>query len=353
MSESNADHEAPQSRSRQRLPPGQQLVARDKWPIIGERSPAQNLPDTLTIRGLVRQHRTWSLFELSELKQTTATMDIHCVTRWSKYDLTFQGVLLRDLLEHVGVDEQAVRFVSFNSHSDRKHSSTLPLFDAIQLQTLIATQVDDRPLECEHGGSIRSVVPGRYFYKSVKWLVEIELLAEDRLGFWEAESGYHNEADPWREQRYMAATLDRRAAGVLIESRDFSRRDLRSIDCSCRMLTGLNAKNALLRDADFRMAKLNGAVFNRANLSNAHFEKADLRSADFTQADLEGANFSGADLRGADFTGSSLFGASFFQIDGMEGTHATLDRTTVIPQDCLMPLTPEQYEFVQRAMAIG
>ena len=351
MSELIASLESASLEPSRRLPPGQQLVARDKWPIIGERSPAQNLPDTLTIRGLVRQPKTWSLLELAQLTQTTATMDIHCVTRWSKFDVTFQGVLLRDLLEQTGIDP-SVRFVSFNSHSVRKHSSTLPLSDAIQLETLIATRVDARPLELDHGGPIRSIVPRRYFYKSVKWLVEIELLAEDRLGFWEAESGYHNEADPWREQRYMAPTLDRRTAGILIESRDFSRCDLRSIDCSRRNLTGLNAANALLRNADFRMAKLNDSNFNNANLSNAHFENADLRNADFSQSDLEGANFSGADLRGANFTNSSLFGASFFQVGGGQGTSALFDHKTVIPQNCLMPLTPEQLEFVRQAIAI-
>ena len=351
MSKLTANLESTSLGPSRRLPPGQQLVAHDKWPIIGERSPAQNSPDTLTIRGLVRKSVTWSLSELAKLTQTTTTLDIHCVTRWSKFDVTFQGVLLTDLLEQARIDPSA-RFVSFNSHSDRRHSSTLPLSDAIQLKTLIATRVDARPLELDHGGPIRSIVPRRYFYKSVKWLVEIELLAEDRLGFWEAESGYHNEADPWREQRYMAPTLDRRTAGILIESRDFSWRDLRSIDCSRRNLTCLNAANALLRDADFRMAKLDDSKFNNANLSNAHFEKADLRNADFSQADLEGANFSGADLRGANFTGSSLFGASFFQIDDGEATNAILDQTTVIPQNCLTPLTPEQLDFVQRAISL-
>ena len=122
-----------------------------------------------------------------------------------------------------------------------------------------------------HGGPIRNIVPRKYFYKSVKWLEKIELLSEDRLGYWEADTGYHNLADPWKEQRYMASTIDRRTAAKLIESKDFSNRDLRSIDASNRNLDGLNASGASLRDASFEQCSLVGADFSNANLSNANF----------------------------------------------------------------------------------
>ena len=148
---------------------------------------------------------------------------------------------------------------------------------AIAQQTLIAIDVDGQPLPPDHGGPIRNLVPGRYFYKSVKWLEEIELLEQDRLGFWEAESGYHNLADPWQEQRYLAPTIDRREAAKLIDSKNFSQRDLRGIDASSRQLPGLMAAGAALRNADFSFSDLQGADFSEANLSNAHFRRTDLR----------------------------------------------------------------------------
>jgi DMSO/TMAO reductase YedYZ molybdopterin-dependent catalytic subunit len=336
--------------SGQRLPPNQQLVAADKWPIIGERSPAAGLQPLLRIHGEVAQPQCLNLEQLARLPQTTMQLDLHCVTRWSKFDLVFTGVLLADLLELVQPKSTA-RFISFIAHSERRHSTSLQLNDALALKTLIATQVGGQPLPVEHGGPIRNLVPRRYLYKSVKWLCELELLSDDRLGYWEAESGYHNTADPWLEQRYLAPSLDRRAAAKLLESRDFSGHDLLSIDASRRELNGLQAVAALLRNANFQHSHLRSANFSQANLSNAHFEGADLRAADFSGADLEGACFSGADLRGANFTGSSLFGASFFDSSEQGTIPAILDRSTNLPAECLPPLTPEQLAFVTKALA--
>ena len=333
-----------------RLPPNQQLVARDKWPVIGERNPAAGLRPELRIHGLVDAPKVWTTADLAELPQTTIQLDLHCVTRWSKFDLRFSGVLLSDLLQ-LARPHASAKYISFIAHSDRRHSTSLPLDDALELKTLLATHVDGQPLPVEHGGPIRNIVPLRYLYKSVKWLAELELLSEDRLGYWEAESGYHNTADPWKEQRYLAPTLDRRAAVKLIESRDFSGHDLLSIDASQRELNGLRARSALLRNANFQRSQLQRADFTQANLSNAHFEQADLRNADLRGADLEGACFAGADLRGADFSGSSLFGASFFSGAGESYQAARLDSSTTIPPDCLPPLTPEQLDFVQRALS--
>lgn len=337
--------------SGERLPPNQQLVAPDKWPVIGERNPAAGLRPELRIHGLVGSPQIWTTAQLAELPQTTIQLDLHCVTRWSKFDLQFSGVLLRDLLR-LAQPDPAAKYISFIAHSDRRHSTSLPLADALELNTLLATHVDGQPLPVEHGGPIRNIVPLRYLYKSVKWLAELELLPADRLGYWEAESGYHNMADPWKEQRYLAPTLDRRAAAKLIESRDFSGHDLLSIDASQRELNGLRARAALLRNADFRNSQLQRADFAQANLSNAHFEHADLRNADFQGADLEGACFAGADLRGANFSGSSLFGASFFSGAGESRLAARLDSTTNIPAACLPPLTPEQLDFVQQCLLL-
>ncbi|MFN5321398.1 MAG: pentapeptide repeat-containing protein [Planctomycetota bacterium] len=345
-----------------RLPPNQQLVAAEKWPVIGERTPAAGHLPQLKIHGEVAAPQCLSVDQLECLPQSTLQLDLHCVTRWSKFDLVFTGVLLADLLEVIQPKSTA-HYVSFIAHSERRHSSSLTLADALRLKTLIATQVGGQPLPVEHGGPIRNLVPNRYLYKSVKWLCELEFLAEDRLGYWEAESGYHNTADPWLEQRYLAPSLDRRAAAKLLESRDFSGHDLLSIDASQRELNGLKAVAALLRNANFRLSQLQQADFSGANLSNAHFEGAVLRGANFSGADLEGACFTGADLRGANFTGSSLFGASFFSAapagladspQAGQGTgFARIDQTTMIPPECLPPLTPEQLAFVTTALQLG
>lgn len=332
------------------LPPGQQLVARDKWPLVGERLPRiDDGPWEVTVDGCVRRPRTFLLDELRTLPQVERSVDIHCVTRWSKLNVRFSGVLLREVLEVVEVEEKA-RFASFVARSERNHSTSLPLSDALDLETLLAFGCDGRPLPVEHGGPLRTVVPGRYFYKSLKWLERIELLAEDRLGYWEAAAGYHNTADPLLQQRYMAATLTKREALSIISSRDFSGRDLRSIDASNRDLSRLTASGALLRDADFGGSNLRGACFDRANLSNAHFRGADLRDAAFRFADLEGADFAGADLRGADLSGASLFGASFFE--EMHGradpdTAARVDATTRLEPSQWEALTPLQIEFIR------
>lgn len=332
------------------LPPGQQLVAPGKWPIIGERHPSSlQEPWCLSLTGCVANPETFTLEQLRAMPQSNHVLDIHCVTRWSKLGVEFGGVWLKDLLALVEPLDEA-RFVSFVSRSERRHSTSLTIETAIKQSTMIALSVDGNPLNVDHGGPIRNIVPGRYFYKSVKWLEGIELLTHDRLGFWEAESGYHNEADPWSEQRYMAPSIDRRKAIELIETRDFSNQDLRSIDASDRNLEKLNATHALLRDANFARTNLTGANFTKANLSNAHFHNANLRDAAFVDTDIEGADFSGADLRGTDFRGSSLIGASFVSTNDGEPLAAIIDESTVLPDETLAPLFPAQLEFVKQKL---
>jgi hypothetical protein len=291
------------------------------------------------------------LNEFAELPQVSRTMDIHCVTRWTKLDVNFEGVLLDELLGRADVLPEA-RFVSFVARSARGHSSSMTIADALQLGTLVANRVDGGLLPAEHGGPLRGIVPKRYFYKSVKWLERIELLAENRLGFWEATAGYHDNADPWREERYMAANLDKRRARQLIESRDFMGQDLRSIDCRERDLTGLQAKGAWLRDANFSGCLLRNSDFSEANLSNANFFGADLRGAKFVNADLEGAELASADLRGADFSGCSWFGTSFCRIDqrGAFCDGAVLDRTTRFDDASLPQLTEGQFRFMEQVL---
>lgn len=297
--------------SRNRLPPGQQLAAAGKWPVVGERSPAESTaPWTVTVSGLVDRPRTWTLAELATLPQVVRTLDIHCVTRWSKFDVRFGGVLLEDVLKQ-SVPSTSARYLSFVARSPRQHSTSLPLDEALGLETLLATTADDQLLTSEHGGPIRTVVPGKYFYKSLKWLTEIRVLDRDELGFWEGKAGYHNEADPWREQRYVAANLNRLQVAKAFTQRNFAGLEFQGLEARGITLEGLNAAAAVLRNADFRQARLPKANFERANLSNARFEQADLREASFRNADVEGADFSGADLRGCDFRGASLLGVTF------------------------------------------
>ncbi len=336
-----------------RLPPGQQLVAADKWPLVGERTPADTgEPWTLTVAGRVRQSVVWDLSQLAELPATKVATDIHCVTRWSKLDVAFQGVLLAELLQRCEVLEGA-RYVSFVARSARQHSSSLPLAEALSLGTLIATSADDRPLSREHGGPVRVVVPGKYFYKSVKWLQRIELLEADRLGYWESAAGYHNQADPWLEQRFVAASISKREAARLIERRDISHMDLLSFDASGHELPHLRARGAVLRNADFSNCNLNSADFRGANLSNARFRAAQLANANFNGADLEGVDFSQADLRGADLTDCSLFGTSFGQFDPQQDALvlvAKIDTSTKLEPQQLESLTIPQRDFVVRAL---
>jgi DMSO/TMAO reductase YedYZ molybdopterin-dependent catalytic subunit len=334
------------------LPPGQQLIAAGKWPTIGERNPrADDTPWSLVVVGAVARPCTFSLEELQSWPQVEPTIDLHCVTRWSKLSVRFSGVPLAMILDRVEPRPTA-RFVSFVARSERAHSTSLSLADAIELQTLVAMAADGSPLSQQRGGPLRLVVPRRYFYKSLKWLERIELTCEDRLGFWERTAGYHNTADPWQEQRYVAEGITKAEARRILQSRDISGRELCGLVANERDLDGLIARGALLRNADLRRSSLRGACFDGANLTNAHFQGADLRDATFRNADLEGANFSRADLRGTCFLGAKLLAASF-----CESTETgpiqdlLLDDRTQLEFTALEELAPAQEAILRAALA--
>jgi len=332
------------------LPPGQQHAAAGKWPIVGERLPAEDIgPWTVAVGGEVMRPMSWTLEALAALPQVRRLIDIHCVTRWSKLGMMFEGVRLAELVER-SQPKATARFVSFVAQSTRRHSSSLPVAEAIELEAMLALRCDGQPLAIEHGGPVRMVMPGRYFYKSVKWVRQIELLAEDQLGYWESAAGYHNGADPWRQERYMSRGLTRHEMQTALARRDFSERDMRSIEASGCELVGLKAVAAVLRDARFERCDLREADFSRANLSNATFRGADLRGAKFVGADVEGADFSGADLRGADFCGASLLGATFCDTREPAAEYDTagaiIDATTRFDVASLDDLTPSQATFV-------
>ena len=309
-------------------------------------------------RGAIENERAWSLEELRELPQVSRSTDLHCVTRWSRLGVEFTGVPLSVLFD-VCRPTTPARFVSFVAHSERRHSTSLPLSVARDADVFVALEADGQPLSSEHGGPVRIVTPGRYFYKSLKWLARIELLTEDRLGYWEANAGYHNSADPWKEERFLAADLDLHTVRELMASRDFAGRDLRGVVATGMDLRGLNACGAKLRDAHFEGADLCDSCFDGVNLSGAHMERADLRRATFcadtkgAAADLEGADFRGADLRGTKFLGASLFGATFGLIgpDDQTSSAAVIDGTTHIDRAALTSLesTPKQLVFFKDA----
>jgi DMSO/TMAO reductase YedYZ molybdopterin-dependent catalytic subunit len=181
-----------------RLPPGQYLT--EKWPVLHAGSVPRTDLATWTFRvwGEVESplELTWEQFQA--LPRTENTQDIHCVTRWSRFDATFAGVHWRTLAELVGPKASA-RFAI--AHAEHDFSSNVPIGYLEDPNALLATEADGAPLTAEHGAPLRLIVPGKYFWKSAKWLRGIELVEDDRPGFWE-RYGYHNDADPFLEQRY-------------------------------------------------------------------------------------------------------------------------------------------------------
>jgi DMSO/TMAO reductase YedYZ molybdopterin-dependent catalytic subunit len=181
-----------------RLPPGQYLT--EKWPVLHAGTVPQTDLSTWDFKvfGEVEEPITLTYDDLQALPQTEITVDIHCVTRWSRFDTGFKGVHWRELAKLVRPKASA-RFVV--AHAEQGFTANLPLEALDDDDSLIAWEADGEPLEPEHGWPLRLVVPTRYFWKSAKWLRGLELLGADQPGFWE-RYGYHNEADYWKEQRY-------------------------------------------------------------------------------------------------------------------------------------------------------
>ena len=181
-----------------RLPPGQ--VRTDKWPVLHYGSiPRIDLASwDFRVYGLVDQPVRWSWEEFRALPQVQVRSDIHCVTRWSRYDNTWQGVAFKEILARVTPKPEA-SFVIV--HAEQDYTANLPLAELIQDDVLFAHSHDGEPLAPEHGWPLRLVVPHRYFWKSAKWVRGVEFVERDRPGFWE-RNGYHNDADPWTEERF-------------------------------------------------------------------------------------------------------------------------------------------------------
>ena len=181
-----------------RLPPGQYLT--DKWPVLH----AGSVPETdlaswdFRVWGQVESELVLDRKEFNQLPKAEVTQDIHCVTRWSRFDVTFEGVPWSALAERVAPRPSANFAIA---HAEQGYTANVPLSFLEDPAALLATHADGEPLTPEHGGPLRLVVPGKYFWKSAKWLRGIELSSVDQPGFWE-RYGYHNDADPWKEERY-------------------------------------------------------------------------------------------------------------------------------------------------------
>ena len=205
----NRKNQEDKIRQEGRLPPGQSLT--QKFPVLHYGPVPSFNPATWSFRvwGEVEQEARWTWDEFNQLPRTRLKMDIHCVTRWSKFDTEWEGISVRALVDQgILKIRPTAKFVM--QHAEYGFTVNLPLEIVLQDNFLMATHFDGQPLPPDHGYPLRGVVgyiPGRddlptpYLWKGAKWLRGLEFMAEDRPGFWE-QAGYHNEADVWKEERF-------------------------------------------------------------------------------------------------------------------------------------------------------
>lgn len=180
-----------------RLPPGQYLTP--DFPVLSQ-GPTPQLEISnwqLAITGLAKP-LTFTWDELLKLPKTQITADIHCVTKWSKFDTHWTGVSLKYLLDLAQVSPSATHLIA---HSADSYTTNIPIQDIKTDQAIVAYEYDNKPIPTVHGGPVRLVIPHLYFWKSAKWVTKLEFTDHDIPGFWETR-GYHNYGDPWNEERY-------------------------------------------------------------------------------------------------------------------------------------------------------
>jgi len=198
-----------QTKNEGRLPPGQLLTQR--FPVLHYGPVPGFNPETWDFRiwGEVEEEKRWTWNDFNQLPRITKTMDIHCVTRWSKLDTTWEGVAVRTLIDQ-GLIRLKPNAKYVFQHAENGFTVNLPLGVILADNFLLATHYNGQPLTPEHGAPLRGVVgyiPGRndlmtpYFWKGAKWLRGLEFMTEDHPGFWE-QAGYHNEANIWKEERF-------------------------------------------------------------------------------------------------------------------------------------------------------
>ena len=181
-----------------RLPPGQYLT--DRFPVLHVGDVPTYAPGewNLVVGGLVNKPFELSFEELTAMPTVDIVTDIHCVTKWSKFDTKWRGVRIRDILNEAGIQEGATHLMG---HAEFGYTANVPLADAMLDNALVTWEFDGQPLEEIHGGPVRLLVPNLYFWKSPKWLRGLEVMKEDMPGFWE-RNGYHMYGDPFLEQRH-------------------------------------------------------------------------------------------------------------------------------------------------------
>ncbi len=181
------------------VPPGQ-TIAKSNWPVLdlGLKPEIPKEEWRLEVGGACDAPITLDFQQLMELPQVTDTSDFHCVTTWSKLDMEWQGVRLADVLALAEIQESGSHL--FCSAYDG-YTTNIPIEEALKPDVLLAYAVDGEPLPREHGGPVRMITPQLYAWKGSKWIRKIEILTEDKLGFWE-QRGYSNTAHPWRDDRY-------------------------------------------------------------------------------------------------------------------------------------------------------
>jgi DMSO/TMAO reductase YedYZ molybdopterin-dependent catalytic subunit len=187
------------SATMERLPPGQYVTP--DFPVLSAGpTPQTKLADwDFALQRGTSRLGAWNWAELEALPQSEIKVDIHCVTKWSKFDAKWQGVTFDDLLKAVGLTEPPASYVM--AHCDGGYTTNLPVLDLLGGKGMIATHYEGLPIAAAHGGPARLLVPNLYFWKSAKWVRSLRFMEKDERGFWE-QRGYHNHGDPWKEQRY-------------------------------------------------------------------------------------------------------------------------------------------------------
>ncbi|MET4259983.1 DMSO/TMAO reductase YedYZ molybdopterin-dependent catalytic subunit [Bradyrhizobium sp. S3.12.5] len=184
---------------KERVPPGQHVTV--DFPILSAGPTPQikieNWKLALQLGGSLV--RTWNWQDLESLPQTTIKTDIHCVTKWSKLDTSWQGVTFDDLFDSSGISRPLEPYIM--AHCDGGYTTNVPVADLVGGKGMIVTRYDGLPIAPAHGGPARLLVPHLYLWKSAKWIRRLRFMTADERGFWESR-GYHNYGDPWKEQRY-------------------------------------------------------------------------------------------------------------------------------------------------------
>lgn len=291
------------------LPPGQ--IETKRFPVVGERAPSPDIAAwRLVVDGLVSERLVLDLTGYLALDHRSVTFDIHCVTSWTRFGATFRGVPLSDLVKPL----PEARFLSFGSYSTRSHHTSLPVEYAME-NCWVVHEFEGEALPEEHGGPVRVVTPGKYFYKSVKWLKSVEALEEDRLGWWEVDSSYNNNADPFAgDERFTTGSLRPQQVERFKESTSFDKyrgKVMIGLDLRGWAPKSDDLRRIYLKNCDLRGADLSGRDLRESNLSLSDLSGADLRGARLAGSDLEGASFTDADLSDADLSDTALSATRF------------------------------------------